>query len=55
MITYECPICQAVIKLDESKKEKHRLTCPACKTKLEIVALTPPVLEEAVDEEEDWE
>ena len=54
MVTCECPMCDVEIKLD-GYEENNLLECPKCGTKLEIVSLTPPVLEEAPEENEDWE
>lgn len=49
----ECPICNTEIELS-GYEENELLDCPECGTTLEVVSLTPPVLEEAPEEEEDW-
>jgi alpha-aminoadipate carrier protein LysW len=54
MITCECPICDAELDLS-GYDENDLIECPECGTKLEIVSLTPPVLEEIPEEDEDWE
>lgn len=49
----ECPLCGAEIDL-EGYEENELIDCPDCGESLEIVSLTPPVLESAPEEEEDW-
>jgi alpha-aminoadipate carrier protein LysW len=47
-------MCDTEIKLG-GYEENDLLECPKCGTKLEVVSLTPPVLEEAPEEDDDWE
>ena len=54
MVMCECPLCDKEISL-EGWEENDLLECPGCGTRLEIVSLTPPVLEEAPEEDEDWD
>ena len=54
MIMCECPICDAELDLG-GYEENDLIECPECRTKLEIVSLTPPVLEEVPEEGEEWE
>jgi len=55
MITCECPLCYADIDLS-GYEENDIIECPECGAKLEIVSLTPPVLEEIPEEnDEGWE
>ncbi len=51
--TCECPLCGAEIALN-GYEENELIDCPECGESLEIVSLTPPVLEQAPEEEEDW-
>jgi len=53
MVTCECPLCGANIDL-KGHEENELLDCPDCGETLEVVSLTPPVLEAAPEEEEDW-
>ena len=54
MVACNCPICDTEIELEEYK-ENDVIECSICETLLEIVSLTPPVLEELVKDDEDWE
>lgn len=54
MLMCECPLCDRRIEL-EGYEENDLIDCPECSVKLEIVSLTPPVLEEVAVEEEGWE
>ena len=50
IVTCECPICDVTLNL-EGCDENEVFECPKCCTRLEIVSLTPPVLEEISEEE----
>jgi alpha-aminoadipate/glutamate carrier protein LysW len=52
MIMCECPICDAELDLGGCE-ENDLIECSECGTKLEIVSLTPPVLEEIPEEDEE--
>ena len=54
MMSCECPICDYSINL-EGYEENDVVDCPGCKTRLEIVSLYPPVLEETPEDDEEWE
>ena len=55
MAACECPICGTEIELEEYEGN-NVIECPICETLLEIVSLTPPLLEEFPDGmEEDWD
>lgn len=54
MVTCECPMCGMEIDLN-GYEETDIIECPNCGIDLEIVSLTPPVLEELVKDDEDWE
>jgi alpha-aminoadipate carrier protein LysW len=50
----ECPECAAEITLPADAVEGEIIPCPDCGVELEVVSLTPPTLELAPEEEEDW-
>lgn len=50
----ECPVCGAMIELQEDTVVGELLECPDCGTELEVASLNPPTLNEAPQEEEDW-
>lgn len=54
MVTCECPMCNIEINLDGCE-ENDIIECPNCGIDLEIVSLMPPVLEELLREDEDWD
>ncbi len=49
-----CPVCDAIVELEENVELHEITTCPDCGSELEVVNLDPPGLEEAPQEEEDW-
>ena len=49
-----CPVCDAVITLDEGVVVSEIVNCDECGSDLEVKSLEPLVLEEAPLEEEDW-
>ncbi|MHB2149312.1 lysine biosynthesis protein LysW [Calditrichota bacterium LG25] len=49
-----CPVCDAIVELEENVELHELTTCPDCGSELEVVNLDPPGLEEAPQEEEDW-
>ena len=51
-VTCECPVCGAEVEL-QGYKENEFIDCPECGESLEIVSLTPPVLEQVPEEEDD--
>ena len=53
-IICECPACDEEINL-RGYKENETIVCAECETELEIVSLHPPVLEEPLDDEEEWD
>lgn len=52
--TTQCPECSEAVPIAESAVVSELLSCPSCKTELEIVALDPPELALAPEIEEDW-
>ncbi len=49
----ECPVCGCNIEYSNVELGEL-LTCPDCGSDLEIVSVSPVVLNEAPEEEEDW-
>ena len=55
MIYCECPVCDSEINL-RGCEEEDIIKCPTCGTDLEVVSLSPPVLEEYADYDDDgWD
>ena len=52
-LTAKCPECDADIDLTGSVKNEI-IVCPDCGVDLEVINLTPPTLEMAPMEAEDW-
>jgi alpha-aminoadipate/glutamate carrier protein LysW len=50
----ECPMCNTKIDL-AGCEEDEIIECPDCGVDLEIVSLTPPVLEALPQEDDDWD
>ena len=50
----ECPECAAEVSLPDDVIEGEIIQCADCGAELEVVNLTPPTLELAPEEEEDW-
>jgi alpha-aminoadipate carrier protein LysW len=53
-ITTQCPDCTEAVPVAATAFVSELLTCPSCKTELEVVALEPPELALAPEIEEDW-
>ena len=54
METCECPMCDMKIDLNGCE-ENDIIECPNCGIDLEIVSSMPPVLEELLKDDEDWD
>jgi alpha-aminoadipate/glutamate carrier protein LysW len=52
--TVNCPVCDGSIQLGASTVVSELLKCRECGSDLEVTSLTPPQLQEAPMEEEDW-
>ena len=50
----ECPECAADVTLPDDAVVGEIVPCPDCNLELEIIALDPPELAQAPEEEEDW-
>lgn len=50
----ECPVCGADISLDEGTVKGELIECTDCGTELEVISVTPFIVNEAPQEEEDW-
>lgn len=50
----ECPECAADVALPDDVMEGEIIQCPDCGVELELIKLSPPTLELAPEEEEDW-
>lgn len=50
----ECPECAAEVTLADDVVEGEIVICEACEVELEVMSLSPVVLEMAPEEEEDW-
>jgi len=50
----ECPECAAEVALPADVVEGEIVQCPECGLELEVVAIDPPQLDLAPEEEEDW-
>ncbi len=53
-LTAECPECAAEVVLADDVVEGEIVTCEECEVELEVMSLSPVVLEMAPEEEEDW-
>lgn len=53
-MTGECPICGGEVQLEEGTVAGELISCDDCGSELEVKGLSPVVLEEAPQEEEDW-
>jgi alpha-aminoadipate carrier protein LysW len=53
-IPAECPECAAEVNLPDDVMEGEIVQCADCGAELEVTSLTPPTLELAPEEEEDW-
>jgi alpha-aminoadipate carrier protein LysW len=54
MITSTCPNCHGKINL-AGCEEYEIIECPDCGIDVEIVSLTPPILEEVPQDDDDWD
>ncbi|MBI1730724.1 lysine biosynthesis protein LysW [Candidatus Acetothermia bacterium] len=50
----ECPECGSKVELPEDAVENEILECALCGVELEVISLSPPTLELAPEEKEDW-
>jgi len=50
----ECPECAAEVSLADDVMEGEIVQCAECGAELEVVSLSPPTLDLAPGEEEDW-
>jgi len=50
----ECPICSAMIPLSDDVVRGELIICPECGMELEVISVTPVILNEAPQEAEDW-
>ena len=53
-ITGVCPECDAQVRLGADAEVGEIVTCTECGADLEVRSLSPPRLEVAPPEEEDW-
>jgi alpha-aminoadipate carrier protein LysW len=49
-----CPVCEADVPVPGDAIVHELVDCGDCATELEIASLSPPLLKEAPQEEEDW-
>ena len=50
-----CPECEADVEMDEYDVDKGEIiSCPECGVELEVVGLSPLLLDLAAQDEEDW-
>ena len=49
-----CPECEGTVELDANVEVNEIVVCPDCGVDLEVTSLTPPTLELAPMEDEDW-
>ena len=54
MATAKCPECDAEIPFGAGVVKGEILPCPDCGAELEVTAVSPPAVELAPQEEEDW-
>lgn len=50
MISFTCPLCNAVVELDDMPCIEARLACRGCGDILKVVTVTPLKLEWAMDD-----
>jgi lysine biosynthesis protein LysW len=52
----ECPECERNVVLSDRVVVGHRVECPGCGEKLEVISLRPPELDYAFDDDDwDWD
>ena len=49
-----CPVCDAAVKVADDVMEGELLTCADCGMELEVTSLSPLILVEAPEVQEDW-
>ena len=54
MSTVKCPVCEADVSVGSSVMLGELLTCADCGTELEVISLSPLIVEEAPEVQEDW-
>jgi alpha-aminoadipate carrier protein LysW len=52
--TAECNECGGEVSLADDAEVGEIVDCPTCGTELEVIDVSPPVLERAPELEEDW-
>lgn len=52
--TVACPECGTQVRISETARVNEIIECAACRSELEIMSLTPPMLALAPEIEEDW-
>jgi alpha-aminoadipate carrier protein LysW len=50
----ECPECAAEVEVPADAVQGEIVECPDCGVELEVIALDPPQVDLAPEEEEDW-
>ncbi len=55
MATAICPSCDKTVTLTGNPKIGQKLTCPSCKTELEVVEVNPVELDWAYEYDDDWD
>ncbi|RMG10137.1 MAG: lysine biosynthesis protein LysW [Planctomycetota bacterium] len=54
MASANCPECEGDVALGDDAMQGEIVSCPDCGVELELVSTSPPKLEPAPEEEEDW-
>ena len=54
MNTVTCPVCEAEVEVASDVLAGEILECEECATELEVISITPLMVEEAPEVEEDW-
>lgn len=54
MTTTDCVECGGAVDLPENAEIGEIVDCQTCGTELEVIDVSPPVLEQAPELEEDW-
>ena len=54
MLNVTCPECGAEFELEADTELHEIIVCPDCGVDLEVISLTPPTVELAPIEAEDW-
>lgn len=53
-MTVACPECASDVELGADVRQNEVLECRECRSELEVVTVSPPVLALAPEVEEDW-